>query len=155
MESTALYYALSTIAQCAAALAALIGFFGLWRLDFLRQVETLAKQDFQLPHLGIEGGLPNAPTRRAAYQTEQRHLIRALVIFLIGTFAVLAVAIGLIPFAEALSTWVWPMRGFILAASLWLGVAPAYVMLQAFGRAELMRRLLARTEPLLGRRRRQ
>jgi hypothetical protein len=30
------YYALSTIAQCAAALAALIGFFGLWRLERLQ-----------------------------------------------------------------------------------------------------------------------
>jgi hypothetical protein len=37
MDSTALYYALSTIAQCAAALAALIGFLGLWRLDRLRE----------------------------------------------------------------------------------------------------------------------
>jgi hypothetical protein len=29
MDATTLYYALSTIAQCAAALAALIGFLGL------------------------------------------------------------------------------------------------------------------------------
>ncbi len=44
-DSNTLNYALSTIAQCAAALAALIGFFGLWRLDRLRdeaqQVEAL------------------------------------------------------------------------------------------------------------------
>jgi len=33
MTDTALYYALSTIAQVAAALAALIGFLGLWKLD--------------------------------------------------------------------------------------------------------------------------
>jgi hypothetical protein len=37
MTDTALYYALSTIAQCAAALAALIGFLSLWRLDRLRE----------------------------------------------------------------------------------------------------------------------
>jgi hypothetical protein len=37
MDPTALYYALSTIAQCAAALAALIGFLGLWRLQQLRE----------------------------------------------------------------------------------------------------------------------
>ena len=37
MDPTWLYYALSTIAQCAAALAALIGFLGLWRLDRLKQ----------------------------------------------------------------------------------------------------------------------
>lgn len=36
MDPTALYYALSTIAQCAAALAAFIGFLGIWRLDRLR-----------------------------------------------------------------------------------------------------------------------
>jgi hypothetical protein len=36
MDPNALYYALSTIAQCAAALAALIGFLGMWRLDRLR-----------------------------------------------------------------------------------------------------------------------
>ena len=35
--NTPYYYALSTIAQCAAALAALIGFLGLWRLDRLRE----------------------------------------------------------------------------------------------------------------------
>jgi hypothetical protein len=38
MDPNALYYALSTIAQCAAALAALIGFLGLWRLDRLREI---------------------------------------------------------------------------------------------------------------------
>jgi hypothetical protein len=37
MDPTALYYTLSTIAQCAAALAALIGFLGMWRLDRLRE----------------------------------------------------------------------------------------------------------------------
>ena len=44
MDSTALYYTLSTIAQCAAALAALIGFLGLWRLDRLRNEESLIEQ---------------------------------------------------------------------------------------------------------------
>jgi hypothetical protein len=42
MDPTALYYALSTIAQCAAALAALIGFLGLWRLDRLQEERTQA-----------------------------------------------------------------------------------------------------------------
>jgi hypothetical protein len=37
MTDTALYYAFSTIAQCAAALAALIGFLGMWQLDRLRE----------------------------------------------------------------------------------------------------------------------
>jgi exo-beta-1,3-glucanase (GH17 family) len=44
MSDTALYYALSTIAQCAAALAALIGFLGLWRLDQLRAEREQAIQ---------------------------------------------------------------------------------------------------------------
>jgi hypothetical protein len=37
MTDTALYHALSTLAQCAAALAALIGFLSLWRLDYLHE----------------------------------------------------------------------------------------------------------------------
>jgi hypothetical protein len=41
MDVTALYYALSTIAQCAAAL---IGFLGLWRLDRLREEDTRLEQ---------------------------------------------------------------------------------------------------------------
>ena len=45
MDPTALYYALSTIAQCAAALAALIGFLGLWRLDRLRDEERRAEDE--------------------------------------------------------------------------------------------------------------
>jgi hypothetical protein len=44
MSDTALYYALSTIAQCAAALAALIGFLGLWRLDRLRDEDNQVVQ---------------------------------------------------------------------------------------------------------------
>ena len=36
MDRNALYYALSTIAMVAAALAALIGFLRMWRLDRLR-----------------------------------------------------------------------------------------------------------------------
>jgi hypothetical protein len=49
MDPTALYYALSTIAQCAAALAALIGFLGMWRLDRLRDEEK--QLDLQLREL--------------------------------------------------------------------------------------------------------
>ena len=42
MTDTALYYALSTVAQCAAALAALIWFLGIWRLDRVREERTQA-----------------------------------------------------------------------------------------------------------------
>src|SRR5688572_7177032 len=45
MDPTALYYVLSTIAQCAAALVALIGFLGMWRLDRLRDEERWAEDE--------------------------------------------------------------------------------------------------------------
>jgi hypothetical protein len=60
MDPTALYYALSTIAQCAAALAALIGFLGLWRLDRLKQEREQDERDFRgllhrvIPHFSAE-----------------------------------------------------------------------------------------------------
>jgi len=44
MDPTAVYYALSTVAQCAAALAALIGFLGMWRVDRLREEREQAIQ---------------------------------------------------------------------------------------------------------------
>jgi hypothetical protein len=47
MTDQALYYALSTIAQCAAALAALIGFLGLWRLDRLEQERAQDERDLR------------------------------------------------------------------------------------------------------------
>jgi hypothetical protein len=47
MTDQALYYALSTIAQCAAALAALIGFLGLWRLDRLKQERDQDERDLR------------------------------------------------------------------------------------------------------------
>jgi hypothetical protein len=48
MTDTTLYYALSTIAQCAAALAALIGFFGLWQLDRLQEQREEAMQHLRV-----------------------------------------------------------------------------------------------------------
>jgi hypothetical protein len=166
-EPTALYYALSTIAQCAAALAALIGFFGLWRLDRLRdkktqvfeamidiisvdsvRMSTLRRQDecaivehlrqiITAPQIGFDVSfkpkLEPIYARWDVLANTQQQLMDVLVNFLLGTLVVLALAIGLIPFAEALSTWVWPMRGLILVFGLWLGGAPAYVVLQAAG----------------------
>ena len=68
MDPTALYYALSTIAQCAAALAALIGFLGMWRLDRLQDEERQAEDEviaetLQLSNVGPEG----IPYRGRAY----------------------------------------------------------------------------------------
>jgi hypothetical protein len=42
-----LYYAFSTIAQCAAALVALIGFLGLWRMDRLREERDQTERDLR------------------------------------------------------------------------------------------------------------
>jgi hypothetical protein len=69
MDPTALYYALSTIAQCAAALAALIGFLGLWRLDRLREESVTVEQALRavLRAIGI-----NAPLTREAVVTTAR-----------------------------------------------------------------------------------
>jgi hypothetical protein len=52
MDPTALYYALSTIAQCAAALAAILGAFGLWRLDHLRELDR--HEEEREPHIKQE-----------------------------------------------------------------------------------------------------
>lgn len=159
MTDTALYYALSTIAQCAAALAALIGFFGLWRQDRLWErmnaidlaIDTLHKERTSLiaAHLmtasrnrtyleqlsRLDQRLQEANRHRTDVQAEQQRLMDVLVRFLIGTLVLLAVGIVGLAFAEGLHTWVWPMRAFIVVASLWLGGAPAYVVLHAAGRA--------------------
>jgi hypothetical protein len=45
MDQNIIYYALSTIAQCAAALAALVGFLGMWRLDRLQEEYGQAVRD--------------------------------------------------------------------------------------------------------------
>jgi hypothetical protein len=170
-DETALYYALSTIAQCAAALAALLGFFGLQALERLRQEEDQAER--RLRELFLHGppyysestfssssreGLTSAVRHKLSdpdslarmdkitdrflgimvedletIADKRQQLMDVLVIFLLGTLAVLVIAIGLIPFAEALYPWVWTMRVCITGLSLWLGVAPAYVVLQAAG----------------------
>jgi hypothetical protein len=74
MDPNALYAALNTIAQCAAALAALIGFLGLWRLDRLRAEREQALQliyrrpysslgaDREIARLGEEFFVQNAET---------------------------------------------------------------------------------------------
>jgi hypothetical protein len=66
MESTALYYALSTIAQYAAALAALIGFFGLWQLDRLRKEREQVEKGVlgKFATMGMVESLCDASTER-------------------------------------------------------------------------------------------
>ena len=69
MDPTSSYYALSTIAQCAAALAALIGFLGLWRLDRLRAEREQALQlIYRRPYMAMDGGVSIAD-HNACYLT--------------------------------------------------------------------------------------
>jgi hypothetical protein len=162
MTENALLYALSTIAQSAAALAALIGFFGLWWQDRLRDrmnavgrdTDTLNKDHMNLIRMGlapdsrsrayleelsrIEQRLQEAKRHRTDVQATQQRLMDVLVCFPIGTLLLLAVAIIGLAFVEELHTWRWPMRGFIGVASLWLGGAPVYLVLQAAGRGRAM-----------------
>jgi hypothetical protein len=72
MDPNALYAALNTVAQCAAALAALIGFLGLWRLDRLgaereQAIQLIYRQPFtdmgvqqEIARLGDEFFVRNA-----------------------------------------------------------------------------------------------
>jgi hypothetical protein len=56
MDPIHLLYARSTIAQCAAALAALIGCLGIWRLDRMRGRHDQVEQNLRLllvGHLGV------------------------------------------------------------------------------------------------------
>jgi hypothetical protein len=185
MAVDALYSALNTIAQCAAALAALIGFFGLWTVERLRQEEDRVERELRefynqppTPPLGEDifystrRGIISAVRQRVHNPTiaasaarleesagivldsmvedletlthKRQQLMDVLVIFLLGTLAVLVIAIGLIPFAEPLSPRVWTMRLCIMVASLWLGIAPAYVVLQAAGGMHLLQQLWLR-----------
>jgi hypothetical protein len=80
MDPTALYYALSTIAQCAAALAALIGFLGLWRLDRLLDIMREDEDEMisaVLRILNRAGDL--IPIRgRAHFRQRARELVKGL-----------------------------------------------------------------------------
>jgi hypothetical protein len=117
MNATWLYYALRTIAQCAAALAALIGVFGLWRQDRLRErwdavdqdIERLNKErgDLIFRHLAADARdraylerlsrfdqrIQRATTHRTELWAEQQRLMDVLVHFLAGTLALFAMAI--------------------------------------------------------------
>jgi hypothetical protein len=151
-----LYYALSTIAQCAAALAAILGAFGLWRLDRLRELDRQEEdREDQIKlellrvhhgqeretglallttvgeerHLGLR--LESIHARRQFFGDERRRLIDRLVAFLLGTLAILVLAIVGLAFVDTLCAWVGTMRMDIILASLSLGIGPALVILTA------------------------
>jgi hypothetical protein len=156
MDQNALYAALNTVAQCAAALAALIGFFGMWRLDRHREevsrlqqaivtVTILSTQDSaaKAQLLGREHYLMLSQQLAANGHTELVPLyeqlnalpdVRRLWAMLIGflsTMLVLLVAaiVGQIFVPSLVDSAVTPwLIGF---AGFCLGFGPAYVIVQA------------------------
>jgi hypothetical protein len=112
MDPTHLLYALSTIAQCAAALAALIGFLGLWQLDRLRE------QTARL--IGYPKDDPTN-TRLPQLQREQRRLLWTLRGFLSVTLVIMGCAIvGFLYLGQA-SNWGWTPRLLWIAGILLVG----------------------------------
>jgi hypothetical protein len=80
MDPNALYYALSTIAQVAATLAALIGFLGMWRLDRLRdeakEVERMLAEFIKLTPYPWESPASDPP-REGALISRMQVFLRA------------------------------------------------------------------------------
>lgn len=165
LDPNILFNAFSTLADVAAALAALIGFFGLWRLDRLREQQHRREEtqrdiqrdiaDFRQRQFAdstasylrtMRGEPPASPltfpdeeqrldqrlnlNRRyqEALQGEQRRLRRALWRFLLGTFAILAIAIASLTFVDVLCGWAWTARLLIIMAGVCLGIGPASVI---------------------------
>jgi hypothetical protein len=152
-----LLYALSTIAQCAVALAALIGVFGMRRLDRHRdearrltraivEVTTLSAQNSReyarlrgCAHyltfgrqLASEGHTELAPLYKQfdTLPDIRRRLLSVLIGFLTAMLVILAFAVIGFIFAKLLETWaVTPW--LIGLAGLCLGIGPACVVWQA------------------------
>jgi hypothetical protein len=157
MTDTALYYAFNTIAQCAAALAALIGFFGMWRLDRYREeARRLTRSIVAVTILSTQDSPEYARLRgRAHYLTFGRQLannghtelaplykqfdtlpgirrrLRGVLIgFLTTMLFILVLAVTGFIFVDRLETCAvtpW-LIGF---AGLCLGIGPAWVVCQA------------------------
>jgi hypothetical protein len=132
VDQNALYYALSTIAQCAAALAALIGFLGLWRLDRLREEQRLivhTESDLRQKGHTPDPIAESLSTRSDTLSTQQWWLMLVLSVFLAVTLVgILTPALlGFIFFKELLA-WAWT-PWLLGVASTWLGVAPAYLVI--------------------------
>jgi hypothetical protein len=153
-----LYYALSTIAQSAAALVAILGAWGLWRLDQLQerdrhdeerqqQTERELRQLWDEHQRDVMGAvvtvverppMGDAPEQermlglrlegiRASRQLsgdERRGFIDTLVTFLLGTLAILTLAIIGLAFVDTLWAWVRTVRTGIILASVGLGIGP-------------------------------
>jgi hypothetical protein len=175
MTDQALSSALNTIAPVAAALAALIGFLGIWRLDRLREVKDRFEDEVRALVMQIDGG--DKPAEAPSYYGreyfleraeelvkhpetaggqskvqavhsrlqpqwerykrlpgEQQRLMRVLTHFLVLTFAILVVAIGLLAFTDELSAraWMtWILKGFVILANIGLAIGPFYLVREA------------------------
>jgi hypothetical protein len=98
MEQNALLYALSTIAQCAAALAALIGFLGLWQLDRLRE---------QVDRLNVHPKDDPSHIHLAILQSRQWWLLWVLRGFIVMTLLILGVTIVSFRYVDQAATSPW------------------------------------------------
>jgi hypothetical protein len=146
------YYALSTIAQCAAALAALIGFLALWRLDRLQDEDTHLENELKgllvhtrerirglcIQNINEPQSQPNGATYRLqiipritrwnALPGERWRLMGVRTLFLaITLIVILAPAIVGIIHVEWLKTWPWAPTALYVASAL-LAIAPAGVV---------------------------
>jgi pheromone shutdown protein TraB len=112
MDVNTLNYVLSTIAQCAAALAALIGFLGMWRVDRLREQITRLEQHPK-----------DDPTQACLPQLRRRQgcLLWVLRSFLVVTLLILGVAVVGFLYVNRATTWVWTPRLLWLAGVLLAG----------------------------------
>jgi hypothetical protein len=112
MDPTHLLYALSTIAQVAAALAALIGFLGPWQLDRLReQIARLISHPKDDP----------TNTRLPQLQREQRRLIWTLQGFLFVTLMIMGCAIVGCLYLDQARNWGGTPRLLWIAGILLVG----------------------------------
>jgi len=158
LPENTVYYGLSTIAQSAAALAAILASFGLWRFGYLleryREEEERERQikDALLPlrvqreYAQETTGVEQPPTstertldlqltgtdwRRQFYRDEWRELITMLSVFLLVMLAIVALAVIGLAFPESLSPWVWTVRVGMMLAGLCLGIGPLVVIWRA------------------------
>jgi hypothetical protein len=130
-EPTALYYALSTIAQCAAALAALIGFLGLWRLDRLREeAHQIEQTKWRLASVMTSDDLTRLNSRQHNVLGQQPWLLWALRGFLVVTLFILGVAVVGLLHVDWLKTWLWT-PWLLWIAGGWLAVGPIIVVFVA------------------------
>jgi hypothetical protein len=142
LPENTVYYGLSTVAQSAAALAAMLGAFGLWQLERLLEVDRADEQQedqikrelfrdrLDMPHMESwhQLRLTVMEHHRLEIAFASRVLRRALVVFLLGTLAILVLAIAGLAFVETLCALARTVRLWMILASLGLGIGPTVVV---------------------------